>query len=697
MWKLSKTCTSTCKDFPEEIPSYGDIGGIGVANIQEVTMAFAVTAWMVVLLLIAYYFTAFDPKLHPFRKENTQTPCSNPNAIDHTIHQLLHKVPGLGSVLKARSSRSLQFETMLNNCILMFADIQIFTALAILISGYISLGCEIVPYHWQYMIYLAWLASVTHLASLSFLRNHLSNNFGKCVWRLTAMCVIQILLAVAVGFAAHLDGEDWLHTDGGRPAICYFQEPINTGSDAFQSAIKIIILLVWGFAIRIAKIFPSFERGLRNMAAQLQEISRKRQHGDANITNTQEWDPRRGTGVGRVRILIQEPFVIAFYAVLSIQLDLFTSFLAEVYWLLFSITWITVKLIKLRVQGNQDDSKWAFGQTLPLILLLAPLATVLEQFLAKTNVTESQSTVSGSQRDPINAQGTVRNLGCTNNIAYRGVFLLAALSYIEIGVYFIRDQEETQGFVVPLVQLFFSMLLLNPLLQLLWVICDLWVSKMSWGNSLKMSAYDTFMVGFVSMSLAANFMSTEEIPGDIKMILKVWLMVPVPLIIGLMLFAYIFLVIIFWLVSRPRYVWFALSPCLIFVSYLLTRTLVYARYGYPDFGFPDFVLLGSIAGVSFLELVIYGLEVLAEKKAVVKHTVWLRCIMVALISPLCFILSRISRIIPPDLFLQFVVVSRDCNAIEAELRLDTGSVKWILAPFSSPTPFSAPAYPPPPS
>lgn len=230
-------------------------------------------------------------------------------------------------------------------CVLMFADVQIFTSLAILIGAYASVGCDIVAYHWQYMIYLAWLASITHLASLSFLRNHLANNPAKRTWRLVAMCIIQVMLSVAVGLSmtltedngdAYKDSSEGPYEDpwlnhGGRPAVCYFKEGIKADSVTFQSAIKLIVLLVWGFAVRIAKTFRGFEGGLRETASRLEQRGNKHRRGGLGSMG-REWDhtfadasiPRRVWGYFFV------PIQIGFYSVLSIQLDLFTSLLAEV-------------------------------------------------------------------------------------------------------------------------------------------------------------------------------------------------------------------------------------------------------------------------------------------------------------------------------------------------------------------------------
>jgi hypothetical protein len=141
------------------------------------------------------------------------------------------------------------------------------------------------------------------------------------------MAVIQVLSSVAVGLSTTFGGDPWLGGEGGRPAICYLREPPDTKSVAFQSAIKMILLLIWGLAIRIAKMFEGFEGGLRRIASKLYQKSRERQYGTGGTT-TYRWDPRDTTNP--VATLYTKPFWIAFFAMLSIQLDLFTSFLAEV-------------------------------------------------------------------------------------------------------------------------------------------------------------------------------------------------------------------------------------------------------------------------------------------------------------------------------------------------------------------------------
>ncbi|KAF5977378.1 hypothetical protein FCOIX_6508 [Fusarium coicis] len=506
MSKSSYTCNSTCEGSPKEVPSYGDIGGIGV------TLAFVITAWIVVIVLVGYYLKVFDPRLDPFRKEGTQKLTKYPNSIDYSVHEILQSIPWLKHDSKSTSSGSSRLGTVLNSCVLTFADIQIFTSLAILIGAYASVGCDIVAYHWQYMIYLAWLASITHLASLSFLRNHLANNPAKRAWRLVAMFTIQVMLSVAVGLSMTFTGDTenpdegphedpWLN-HGGRPAQCYFRMGVETNSVTFQSAIKFIVLLVWGLAIRIAKTFEGFEGGLRKTAALLEQRGNRHRRAYSGSTG-RDWDHAfaHASLPRRVWSYFSVPILIGSCSVLSIQLDLFTSLLAEVYWLFFTIIWITARLIKLRIPGNQDDSKWTFGQVLPIILLVAPLVLATEAFYTTP---ASKEPANNHPEIPVSNPDDIRDLSHIHSPAYRGAFFLAVLSYIEIAVYFVLDQPATQGIANPLIVILLSAFLLQPVQQLSWVVCNLWLDNLTWGMPLKRTIRDAVLFIYSAISLAQS-------------------------------------------------------------------------------------------------------------------------------------------------------------------------------------------------
>lgn len=84
-----------------------------------------------------------------------------------------------------------------------FSDQQIITGISMIIGGISQLEYGISSYHWQNMVNLAWLSTVTHLITLTALRKELrSNRFSK-ILRIIAMGVLMVMLIcvmVPVGY-----------------------------------------------------------------------------------------------------------------------------------------------------------------------------------------------------------------------------------------------------------------------------------------------------------------------------------------------------------------------------------------------------------------------------------------------------------------------------------------------------------------
>ncbi|EXL54733.1 hypothetical protein FOCG_05557 [Fusarium oxysporum f. sp. radicis-lycopersici 26381] len=572
---------------------------------------------------------------------------------------------------KTRFSPALSYlhrlRSYISQCVLMFADIQSFTALAILISAYVAMGCDIVAYHWQYMIYLAWMASVTHLASLSFLRNHLTNNFVKCIWRLTAMAVIQILLSVAVGLATTFGDNPWYReadqligievppAEGGRPAICYFKQGVDVNSITFSSGVKMILLLLWGFSIRIAKMFERFEGGLRKFAYCMHHKSRILRYGVDAGSTTQIWDPRaRRKGQGFFGHLL-EPFKIAILVVLSIQLDFLTSFLAEVYWLLFTIIYITTRLVKFRIPSPADDNKWTFGQVLPLILLVAPIAIAIESFYTapKTHTPQMTHTNTQQMNGPGSGLDPVAGLGHVDSLAYRGVFFLAALSYIEVGIYFVLDQPDTEGLALPLLQIALSILLLQPLYQIYWVVCDVFLSKAIWSRPLKLTTYDTLFLGSSAMQVSLNFCALNfGIANSRALQAGTASQKSVALLLffscNLIPFCFTYLLLVNLIYHMPRlratrwrFAILLFFPCYIFLSFFLMSCFFRFLNWRVGVSYFDPYMLVTAVALKLLQLLAYGLEVWADRKHWAKWvTFCLRCVLLLAFFSLCSFLNQ---------------------------------------------------------
>ncbi|KAI9724390.1 MAG: hypothetical protein M1812_000458 [Candelaria pacifica] len=211
--------TFTCADFNKLLSSFGDakdedipilrpnpdISGLGVL------IGFLATAYLTLLAVVVYYFMGFVPK-------------SFINAVDRGI--LWHKAsPEIARLL----------EPTLRRGVLMFSDQQVVTGIAILASGYAQLRYNISVYHWQIVVYLAWFSSLTHLTTLTMMRQYFRENPTPRLWRATLMLVTVILLTVALIPTG--DGW-WLTLDGleGLPAICFFKRlVIRDPQERFQA------------------------------------------------------------------------------------------------------------------------------------------------------------------------------------------------------------------------------------------------------------------------------------------------------------------------------------------------------------------------------------------------------------------------------------------------------------------------------
>ena len=199
-----------------------------------------------------------------------------------------------------------------------FADMQIFTGIAILISGFSSLQSDLSSYHWQLIVQLAWFASITHLSALSFLRHHLHNRKKERALRLTLMLVMLILLSVAVGPTGHFE---WQYWGEDTPARCSFDKRMATNTTAFQLMIANIALLIYGYLIRIAKMIRKSANGIRAVSFRWKCNAIRMSH---------DWNPCVEGPFDKQMLEFLKPIVISFYRIIHIHVDLLTSFLAEV-------------------------------------------------------------------------------------------------------------------------------------------------------------------------------------------------------------------------------------------------------------------------------------------------------------------------------------------------------------------------------
>lgn len=152
------------------------------------------------------------------------------------------------------------------------SDLQVVTGLAILISGFVQLRSGLATYYWIILVHLAWFSCITHLSCLTFLRNHLYNNGIERGWRIVAMATLAILELIGLGLTGNYYWAFCSDCDYQQPgyemvpapndyALC-FMNVTPTTNGAFPSMVVSILLILFGFGTRVAKLYKYLSVGV---------------------------------------------------------------------------------------------------------------------------------------------------------------------------------------------------------------------------------------------------------------------------------------------------------------------------------------------------------------------------------------------------------------------------------------------------
>ncbi|KAL4861955.1 hypothetical protein BDV12DRAFT_190735 [Aspergillus spectabilis] len=391
---MARNCSYNCSTPPQRITFNADITGPGVS------------VRLLIALVTAPYFMAYQPELDPFRDAD-DNPCPRPvpfrpNPVDLMVLRFCRRIP------KAQNTPSgiwrwSHLDTPLTKCVLAMSDLQLATGIAILISGYSQLHCGLSSFHWLIIGRLAWFASVTHLTCLTFLRNYLYNRKAERKWRLLFMSVLFIMLIPAVVPTGNYlgPGRTWEFRRHGIQlandyAICHFSaHGPSQYPPAFVSMIILILIAVLGFLFRIVKLFRPLSLFIGRVRNRISQRARQLLwvlYGWKNVT--QVW--RRVLGN-----VLYYPLLALFLA-MRVIMDNFSSMFFEVYWLIAGFSaalWSFIVETGIVFpfddifEGIKDKS-WSFGQVMPVILLVLPLITILE------TLNTGSSTSSVSDFDP---------------------------------------------------------------------------------------------------------------------------------------------------------------------------------------------------------------------------------------------------------------------------------------------------------
>ncbi|KAH0429357.1 hypothetical protein CcaCcLH18_08479 [Colletotrichum camelliae] len=369
--------------YCEGPPDFSDISDPDVSGIG-VSIGFVGTGCLMILFLIIYYVFAFDPNLDPLCKPGQASrDQKRPNNIDVTVLRRVRwafSTLGVSFTWLLDERKGVSIERGFNKCILAMGDIQIATGLAVLISGYHELPRMISAYHWMMIVYTAWFSSVAHLAALSHLRTYYANHPERSIWRLVLIFCVVTMLSVAMfintPIKVKMDASDRIQLADYR-AICLFNESkLSNGSvpevAMLADTIFSVSMLAFGLIIRTVKM----SRGVSRWTGCHRSFVRSKL---AFIVKGEDIGLRRVLGHHVYTLFIARPLA-ASWILGRLYLELCSSFLAEVAWVVITASWGLKQLLLIRAESPEDENSWSFGQVAAVVLFISPLCLVFEQF-----------------------------------------------------------------------------------------------------------------------------------------------------------------------------------------------------------------------------------------------------------------------------------------------------------------------------
>ncbi|KAJ5523842.1 hypothetical protein N7494_010492 [Penicillium frequentans] len=402
---MAESCNFNCSAPQVPYLPDSDISGAGVV------VNYVATAALAVLIIFVYYVTIHDPSIDPFNTTRGGALSDRHNPLDDLLLRCLRSGPAYISkhVLGSRQILSprawSQLERVLikvksihsghtsHICLLLMSDLQIVTGFAILLSGFTQFQCGLAALNWRIILDLAWFSCLTHLSCLTMLRRHLYTHTFERAWRLFAMGVLAVLLAVGLLLTAN---PKWLLlTEDTRatPAVCILgcylkpgpnkkwveiipEEELWNSLEWFWTPIISAIFIVVAFFSRVVRLHMALSVGVNRATQRLNGQMQRLLWVLFRVLCTE------GDIYSLKRSLGYRP-VFAIVMVLRFVLVSWASFAVEVSWVLTAFLWGTWRLIKdLSPDQNMealDFSKqaWTFGQIVSVFALAAPLISIV--------------------------------------------------------------------------------------------------------------------------------------------------------------------------------------------------------------------------------------------------------------------------------------------------------------------------------
>ncbi|KAI1413105.1 hypothetical protein F5Y13DRAFT_31127 [Hypoxylon sp. FL1857] len=394
-----------------------DISGLGVL------IGFLSTAYIILIIIVVYYIFGYDPALNPFGREERDTLIrTRPNPFDQLILKVARRILCINARQWQLSYKDGQLAAAFDKCAISMADIQIVNGLGILITGSVLLPQKLSALYWKMIVYLGWFSCITNLSALTFLRSYLIRNPFERAWRLGSTFVLLVGLIVALIPTGHFF---WIPQDLGNIhdaapsayAICYFNTDFKRtssylGSYAGKDAMILsILLLIFSYMVKLFKVCRGFgHHDLRNLSVSAFTVEKCLKSAAVF---------QRLIGSTSLLERTASNMMVAAHFVVCIWVDIFSSMASDIFWLIVSLAWGTLRITELsRVLQEasatslipNDDSTWSFGQILPVLLIAGPVL-ILVRSGREAFVPDSHGDIQDDTPEPNNSSSSTIEVG----------------------------------------------------------------------------------------------------------------------------------------------------------------------------------------------------------------------------------------------------------------------------------------------
>ncbi|KAJ5959223.1 uncharacterized protein N7479_006373 [Penicillium vulpinum] len=365
------SCNFNCSAPTPALSPNSDITGIGIITNN------IVTAGLAIVIISLHYVTVYDETRDPFQKAGQSF---RPNPIDESSL----KLPKLIIRPLFENGKKGKFSNFLIKCTRAMSDIQILTGCSILISGFSQLKCGLATYYWLVIIHLAWISCLTQLSCLTVLRNYLYDHSIERALRLLVVGILVILLIVGLSFTGNyqwaFDADNGDHPTLSDPAVCYMRSRLEMSS-AFLSMPLSMILIIFGFGSRVIGLYDTLLSGVVRVRTLLAAPIRRL------LRIVYNWSHASGSPQSLKLTLCYLP-LLSIYLTWLVLVDVWDSVIIEVAWLItafaFGISRLIGTIYRPESMGLEASltgfNDWSFGQVTAMVLLVAPLITILEYF-----------------------------------------------------------------------------------------------------------------------------------------------------------------------------------------------------------------------------------------------------------------------------------------------------------------------------